>query len=81
MKLTVVAFASAREALGSSELVLELEAGSDLDALRRELSAKHPDLAGQWERIAVAVDGQLTRDNPVLRGDQEIALLPPVSGG
>lgn len=81
MKLHVVAFASAREALGTEELDLELDPGSDLEALRRNLIARAPALEELWSRLAIAVDGELVRANVELAEGQEIALLPPVSGG
>jgi molybdopterin synthase catalytic subunit len=81
MKLQVLAFASARDVLGSSETAVEISDGADLAALRRLLTARHPALADLWPRLAVAVDGEVARGNPVLRDGQEVALLPPVSGG
>lgn len=81
MKLLVLAFASARDALGGAETAIELEEGDDLAALRDALTARHPELVELWPRLAVAVDGELVRGNPSLKEGQEVALLPPVSGG
>ncbi len=81
MKVTVIAFASAREALGAAELEVEVDAGADLEALRRRLEADQPALGEQWSRCAVAIDGEVARGNPTLEPGQEVALLPPVSGG
>lgn len=81
MKLIVLAFASARDAVGAAEIAVELADGTDLAALRELLTARHPELAALWPRLAVAIDGELVRGNPALRDGQEVALLPPVSGG
>ncbi len=81
MDLRVLAFASARDALGAEESTVELADGADLAALRELLTARHPGLAPVWPRLAIAVDGELVRGNPTLADGQEIALLPPVSGG
>lgn len=81
MRIRLLAFASAREALGVPQLEIELPDGSRLDDLRRTLEAAHGGLATLWPRLAVAVDGELARDNPALGDGQEVALLPPVSGG
>ncbi|MBZ0112177.1 MAG: molybdenum cofactor biosynthesis protein MoaE [Thermoanaerobaculia bacterium] len=81
MKITVVAFASASEALGSSETSVELPADSTLDDLRQRLTKLYPGLADLWPRLAIAVDGVLSNRNPALADGNEVALLPPVSGG
>ena len=81
MRVRLVAFASAREALGSSQLEIELAAGADLVALRDELCDRYPDLAPLWPRLAIAVGGALAPADRVLTDGEEVALLPPVSGG
>ncbi len=81
MEVRILAFASARESIGLAEFEFPLEDGADLDTLQRALSSVHPSLVGQWERIAIAIDGHIERGNPTLTAGQEIALLPPVSGG
>lgn len=81
MKVRVLAFASAREMLGGEEIEVELPAESDLAALRDTLISRCADIEQIWPRLAIAVDGRLVRDNPQLTADQEVALLPPVSGG
>jgi molybdopterin synthase catalytic subunit len=81
MKVRLLAFASVREALGAAELELDLPEGGDVETLRRLLVERHPELAPLWPRLAIAVDGELVRGNPTLTAGQEVALLPPVSGG
>ncbi|MDH3403258.1 MAG: molybdenum cofactor biosynthesis protein MoaE [Acidobacteriota bacterium] len=81
MKLRVLAFATAGDALGAEETEIELPEGADLAALEELLTARCPALAPLWPRLAVAVEGVIARGNPTLRDGQEVALLPPVSGG
>ena len=81
MKIRVVAFATAAEALGGPELALDLPAESTLGELRRELAARSPALAARMKTIAIAVDGELANDTHALADGSEVALLPPVSGG
>jgi len=81
MNIRLVAFASAREVLGAGETLVELPEGADLATLEAVLKQRHPDLVELWPRLAVAVDGRLARENSALAEGQEIALLPPVSGG
>ncbi len=81
MKIRVVAFATAAEALGGGEVEVEVGDGADLAALAARLRADHPALEKIWERLAVAVDGVLAPPETALRDGAEVALLPPVSGG
>lgn len=81
MKIRVVAFASAADALGAAERELELPAGSGLVALGERLFREHPGLAPLWSRLALAVDGEVRTGEATLADGCEVALLPPVSGG
>ncbi len=81
MKIRVVAFASASDVLGRSPVEVVLPAGSRLADLKAELLARYPALVPLWPRLAVAVDGQVSRSERALADGSEVALLPPVSGG
>jgi molybdopterin synthase catalytic subunit/molybdopterin converting factor small subunit len=81
MKVRLLAFASAGDAIGTGELELDLPEGSRVDDLRLRLAADFPRLAPLWPRLAVAVDGKLVGGAQALTDGAEVALLPPVSGG
>jgi molybdopterin synthase catalytic subunit len=81
MNIRLLAFASAGDALGASELELELPAGSRVHELRQRLEREHPALVPLWPRLAVAVDGRIAGAEEPLAEGAEVALLPPVSGG
>ena len=81
MKIRLLAFASAREAIGSAEVEIVLPEDCDLAALRRRLLSDYPRLEPLWPRLAVAVDGELAAGEATLADGAEVALLPPVSGG
>lgn len=81
MQVRFLAFATAATELGATEGEIELNEGATVEALRRELLARHPGLADLWPRLAVAVDGELATADTVLAEGVEVALLPPVSGG
>lgn len=81
MKIRLLAFATAREALGSDELEIDLPGGSGLADLAERLRRDHPRLGPIWERLAIAVDGELADEATALHDGCEVALLPPVSGG
>jgi molybdopterin synthase catalytic subunit/molybdopterin converting factor small subunit len=81
MRIHLLAFASAADALGAGEMDLDLDPGSRVADLRERLEREHPKLAPLWSRLAVAVDGRLVRSEEPLAEGVEVALLPPVSGG
>jgi molybdopterin synthase catalytic subunit/molybdopterin synthase sulfur carrier subunit len=78
--IKMLAFAGARDVLGTGELDLEirsLTAGELLD----EVCDRFPKLAPYRRSIRLAVNGTYaTASDPVGPGD-EIALIPPVAGG
>lgn len=81
MRVRLLAFATAAQALGAAQTERELPDGSDVAALRRILAAESAALAACLERSAVAVDGAVATASTPLAPGCEVALLPPVSGG
>ena len=81
MRVRLVAFATAAEALGASALAWEAPAGATLGELVAGLAARYPALAAGLPRLAFAVDGAIARPDRALTEGCEVALLPPVSGG
>jgi len=81
VRIRVVAFATAAEALGASESALEVASGARVGDLRAALVARWPALSSRLATLALAVDGELAPDDRDLADGCEVALLPPVSGG
>ena len=81
MKVRVIAFATASDIVGRTPLEVDLPDGSRLSDLADHLRSRFPNLTALWDRLAVAVDGELRSDDPALHEGAEVALLPPVSGG
>jgi len=80
MKVEVLAFAGLKRELGAERRV-ELPEGSTVEELLDKLAKEHPALRGQLEVTAVAVGDRLVEKSYELREGDEVALLPPVSGG
>ena len=78
MSVTVLYFASLREAAGRDSEVVPTPAS--LAALYDGLRAAHS-LPLARERLRVAVDGAFVEWNAAVRDGAEIAFIPPVSGG
>ncbi|MHB8571337.1 MAG: molybdopterin converting factor subunit 1 [Candidatus Dormibacteria bacterium] len=81
MRVKVRLFASVREAAGWSESEVAVADGSDLNALWAELVMRHPALAPLRDALVVAVQREYTEWTAALHDGDEVALIPPVSGG
>ena len=81
MRVTVRLFARLRDIAGASELARELAPGATIGDLWRQLADEFPELAQYGRSISSAVNTDYARmDRSVADGD-EVAFLPPVSGG
>ncbi|HJZ48625.1 MAG TPA: molybdopterin converting factor subunit 1 [Roseiflexaceae bacterium] len=81
MLVTVRYFAGHRDITGHSEERLDLEPGATVGSVWELLVGRYPRLAGYTGRMLYAVNqdyGTLTTE---LRGGDEVAFIPPVSGG
>jgi MoaE-MoaD fusion protein len=78
--LTILYFAAARDAAGTSKEVLETVAPT-VAALKRALAERHPRLARVLPRCRLAVDQEMAEDGDALPDGAEVAVIPPVSGG
>jgi molybdopterin synthase sulfur carrier subunit len=79
MKYKVKAFGITKDILGGREMIVEVE-GQTVADLRVALQQKYPRLAG-LRSLMVAVNEVYADDITRLQETDEIALIPPVSGG
>jgi molybdopterin converting factor subunit 1 len=81
MRVTVRLFARLRDIAGAGELTREVGPGATAGSIWRDLVVEFPELAGYNRSISAAVNADYASfDEKVGEGD-EIAFLPPVSGG
>jgi molybdopterin converting factor subunit 1 len=81
LTLTVLLFAKLRDIAGADSVRIELPDGARVGALRRQLADTYRALTGLLERSAIAVNHDFADDERILRPGDEIAVVPPVSGG
>jgi len=81
MHVTVRLFGPVREALGAKELQVQLAEGATAGTVRALLAERHPELARYGERLRVSVNRAFASDDAPLADGDEVAFLPPVSGG
>jgi molybdopterin synthase catalytic subunit len=80
MHLRVLCFGRLRDLL-APEIVTELSAPATVADLWRTLCEQHPTLAPYDGAIAIAVNQSFAVSSTTLAEGDEVALLPPVSGG
>jgi molybdopterin converting factor subunit 1 len=81
MPHTVHLFARARELAGADSVAVELPPGSTVAALHAALAVAYPAMASLLDRSAIAVNHDSADAGQVIDDGDEIAVIPPVSGG
>jgi molybdopterin converting factor subunit 1 len=81
MRVTVRLFGPIREAVGAKELHVQLPDAADASTLRALLAEKHPELTAFGPRLRVSVNREFAAEDAPLADGDEVAFLPPVSGG
>ncbi len=78
--LKIKAFGITRDIVGGRELILEMKGENTVSQLRKILEEKYPDMK-KIKSLLIAINNEYADDTTLLKDDDEIALIPPVSGG
>ncbi len=78
--MKILAFGIAKDIFGASTIDLELPDGATADILRRALIDRYPEL-GRLAGFMVAVNNEYADADLRLDPRDEVAIIPPVSGG
>lgn len=81
MIATIHLFAAARDIAGTESVQLELGPRATVLELRTSLSLKFSAMMELIARSAMAVNHEYAEDGLVISEGDELALIPPVSGG
>ena len=81
MQIVVLAFAVARDALGTARLDVELPVGTTAGGALELLAERHPALRALVPTLRFAVDEEFATESKPLHAGATLALLPPVTGG
>jgi len=81
LTVRVLLFAAARDLAGADTVTVELPAGATVADLRATLSKTFTALAPLLAKSAIAVNQDFAEDSHVLAATDEVAVIPPVSGG
>ncbi|HWJ28387.1 MAG TPA: molybdopterin converting factor subunit 1 [Flavisolibacter sp.] len=80
MRVKILAFGIIKEIFGERQIVLELANGTTINDLNQILINQFPALS-KLNSLMVAVNDEYAEDVVVINPGDEIALIPPVSGG
>jgi molybdopterin converting factor subunit 1 len=80
-KIKVRLFANLRELVGEREITISLPGGVTVDHLNNEILKRYPQLKSFSNKFVTSVNCKVTTGDTIITSSDEIALLPPVSGG
>jgi len=81
VRVTVRLFARLRDIAGAPELAREIGPDATIGSVWRDLARDFPELAPYARSISTAVNADYARMDRAVRDGDEVAFLPPVSGG
>lgn len=81
MKVRVKLFAMLRERAGTGDAFREIPEGSTVNDLWERLRREHGGLAGMNLKLLYAVNSEYVALDHELADGDEVAFIPPVSGG
>lgn len=79
--IRVQLFAGARQLARADELLVDAEAPLTVARLRRLLEQASPPLGPLLAASRLAVNARYADESDLVAADDEVALIPPVSGG
>lgn len=80
MQVRVVAFGIAKDILGANALTVNLESASTVSDLKSFLCENYPDFT-KLRSFSIALNTAYADDTTAIRADDEVVIIPPVSGG
>ena len=81
MRVTVRLFARLRDLAGAGELVRDVPRPATVQTVWNALVAETPSLVEYEKTMSVAVNAEYARMGAAVNEGDEVAFLPPVSGG
>jgi molybdopterin converting factor subunit 1 len=81
VRVTIRLFARLRELIGAGELAREVPQGATVRTVWDSLVREYPAIAPYSESLSCAVNVEYARMTTAVSDGDEVAFLPPVSGG
>ena len=77
----VLLFGAAADRAGTRKVQLDVEESATLAEVWPLLAERYPELSSMRDTLAFAVNGEYARMDEAVGPGDEVAVLPPVSGG
>jgi molybdopterin converting factor subunit 1 len=81
MRITILVFAGLRDLVGAPRLDRDVAAGSTVEDVWRALAGEFPAVAPHRAALSAALNAGYARFSTTVAEGDEVAFLPPVSGG
>jgi len=74
-------FASARDIVGKKDIEMEIEKNCKVEDIMESIFEEYPELKDMKDQLLISVNKDRTDKNEILKDGDEIAVMPPVTGG
>ncbi len=74
-------FGAAADLAGTRETEMQVQDGATLGELWTDMADQHPEIVPMKDSLAYAINNEYARWTDTVEPGDEIAILPPVSGG
>lgn len=80
MQITVLAFGIVKDIVHGNSIEVSLPEKSSVADLKSKLETQFPQFQ-ELKSYVVAVNNEYASDSTIIKGSEEVAIIPPVSGG
>ncbi len=81
IRISILYFANVKDATGVRKDAIELPQDTPIKKLLTKISLTYPNIKGMLNNIQISVNYKVVNMNTILKDGDEVALLPPISGG
>ncbi len=77
----ILFFGAARDAVGVEEINLDIPFPASVSNVKKAVFSRHEKLSAFAKSLMIAVNEEYATDETTIKNRDEVAFLPPVSGG
>ena len=80
MKINLIAYGIAKNIVSAKQLEFKFQTGDTIGSLKQRLFQRSPDLS-KLKSLSFAIGENYQEDSFILHENDEVVIIPPVSGG